>query len=377
MKLSKLLIFFLIFVFAEPSVAQKNKTSNQTSTNSNAPGKQWSKEKANAWYDEHKWLTGSDYIPSTAINQLEMWQASTFDTATINRELGWAQNIGFNTMRVFLHSIAWKEDKDGFKNRVAIFLSIANRHHIQPLFVFFDDCWNKTPQAGKQPEPKPGIHNSGWMQDPGQPASNDTTIFPQLEKYVKDVMTTFAHDKRILLWDLYNEPGNSDKKDSSLNLLKKVFQWARAVNPDQPITAGLWAWDYEKLNAFQEANSDVITYHDYEEAPWHERVIQLLKATGRPLICTEYMARTRNSRFLTILPLLKKENVGAINWGFVAGKTNTIYAWDTPMPDGSEPKEWFHDIFRKDGTPYKQDEVDLIKKLNGETNAMKNKSYIE
>jgi hypothetical protein len=231
------------------------------------------------------------------------------------------------------------------------------------LFVFFDDCWNKVPHAGKQPEPKPGIHNSGWVQDPGQPASNDTTFFPELERYVKDVLTSFRTDMRILLWDLYNEPGNSGKRDSSLTLLRKVVQWAREVNPEQPISIGLWAWDYEKLNAFQLQNSDVITYHDYEEPQWHQRVIDLLKANGKPLICTEFMARTRNSRFSNVLPLLKRENVGAINWGFVSGKSNTIYAWDTPIAGGSQPIEWFHDIFFKDGTPYRQDEVNLIRKL--------------
>src|SRR6478672_10399640 len=201
----------------------------------------WTEAKANEWYARQPWLVGGNYIPATAINQLEMWQAETFDPATIDRELGWAEGIGFNTMRVFLHSVAWKEDPAGFKKRMDQFLSIADKHHIQPLFVFFDDCWNKVPHAGKQPAPKPGIHNSGWVQDPGQPASNDTTLFPQLEKYVKDVLTTFRTDKRILLWDLYNEPGNSGKRDSSLSLLKKVVQWAREVNPEQPVSIGLWA----------------------------------------------------------------------------------------------------------------------------------------
>ena len=164
--------------------------------------------------------------------------------------MGWAESIGFNTMRVFLHSIAWKQDPAGFKKRVNQFLTIADKHHIQPLFVFFDDCWNASPKAGTQPEPRPGIHNSGWVQDPGQPATYDAASFPALEKYVKDVLNTFKHDKRILLWDLYNEPGNNNKKDSSLPLLTSIFKWAREVNPDQPISAGLWAWDFEKMNAF-------------------------------------------------------------------------------------------------------------------------------
>lgn len=357
------LIGLVLSIFTIVSVeAQKSK---KVTANVPVPAKVWSAEKANAWYKEQKWITGANYIPATAINQLEMWQAETFDPSTIDKELGWAQGIGFNTMRVFLHHIAWETDSQGFKKRVNEYLAIADKHGIKTMFVFFDDCWNKEPKPGKQPEPKPGIHNSGWMQDPGQKESYDSTGFPALQKYVTDILTVFGKDKRILLWDLYNEPGNSGKKDSSYHLLSKVFQWARAVNPDQPISAGLWSWDFEKLNEFQLNNSDIITYHDYEEPQWHKRVIELLKASGKPLICTEYMARTRNSRFSNTLPLLKEKNVGAINWGFVEGKTNTIYAWDTPVPDASQPIEWFHDIFRTNGTAYREDEINLIKKLNG------------
>src|SRR4051812_48064813 len=220
MRIKQKLLFSLL-LFCLHAAAQKKAVKNPTPVP--AAGTVWSVEKANAWYNQHKWITGANFLPSTAINQLEMWQAETFDTTTINRELGWAENIGFNTMRVFLHSVAWKQDPEGFKKRVDQFLSIADKHKIKPLFVFFDDCWNKVPQAGKQPAPKPGVHNSGWVQDPGQPASNDSANFPPLERYVKDVLMRFARDKRILLWDLYNEPGNSGKKDSSLPLLKKVF----------------------------------------------------------------------------------------------------------------------------------------------------------
>ncbi|RYE28034.1 MAG: 1,4-beta-xylanase [Sphingobacteriaceae bacterium] len=266
-------------------------------------------------------------------------------------------------LTVFLHHLAWQQDPAGFKKRMDQYLTISNKHGVLTMFVFFDDCWNKEPKTGLQPEPKPGIHNSGWMQDPGQPASENIANFPALEKYVKDVMTHFKNDKRILLWDLYNEPGNSGKGNTSLPLLKQVCTWAKTVNPSQPISTGVWNWTLETLNAYQIAHSDVITYHDYTPEADHLKTIQFLKMFGRPLICTEYMARPRNSLFSNILPMLKKENVGAINWGFVSGKTNTIYAWDTPIPDGSEPKLWFHDIFRKDGTPYKSEETELIKSL--------------
>lgn len=327
-------------------------------------GKVWPIEKANAWYKQHAGVNGADFLPSTAINQLEMWQAETFDPATIDKELGWAESIGFNTMRVYLHSIAWTEDPKGFKSRMDQYLTIANKHKIKTVFVFFDDCWNKKGYAGKQPEPKTGIHNSGWVQDPGDPDSKDESKFPALEKYVTDVMTTFKTDDRIMFWDLYNEPGNSGKLTTSIPLVKNVLKWARAVDPIQPISIGLWNWGYHELNAIQALNSDIITYHDYEAPEWHQRVIDMLKCFGRPMICTEYMARTRNSRFANIMPLLKKENIGAINWGLVDGKSNTKFAWDTPLPDGGEPIEWFHEVFRKDGTPYRKDEVDLIKKLN-------------
>ena len=367
MQLKNLLITGLLFLNIGNADAQKAKPAKSIATETRQTGQRWTEEKAHAWYKENKWLSGANYLPQNAINQLEMWQASTFDTITINKELGWAQSIGFNTLRVYLHSLAWKQDKQGFKNRMDQFLNIASRHGIKPVFVFFDDCWNKVAVEGKQPEPKPGIHNSGWVQDPGQDLSADTTYFPFLESYLKDVLTTFKQDKRILLWDLYNEPGNSGKRDSSLPLVKKVFQWAREVNPEQPVSVGLWAWDFVNLNAVQAVNSDIITYHNYEDANWHQRVIEMLKSHARPMICTEFMARSRNSRFSNIMPMLKKFNVGAINWGFVAGKSNTIYAWDTPLPDGSEPVEWFHDIFRKDGSPYRKDEVDLIKKLNTTT----------
>lgn len=324
----------------------------------------WSTDQANAWYEEQPWLRGADFLPSTAINQLEMWQAESFDTATINRELAWAKGIGMNSMRVYLHHMAWEIDPVGFKDRIEQYLSIAAKHNISTLFVFFDDCWNPTYKAGKQPEPKPGIHNSGWVRDPGDLLHSDTTLFISLEKYVKDVLDRFRNDDRIVLWDLYNEPGNSGYGNKSMPLLKKVFTWAREVNPSQPLSAGVWNQSLVDLGKYQLENSDVITYHNYSDKETHQQWIDSLRMFGRPLICTEYMARTRGSLLKDILPLLKEENIGAYNWGLVAGKSNTIYAWDTPMPDGREPKIWFHDIFRKDGTPYDINEVELIKDLS-------------
>jgi hypothetical protein len=329
----------------------------------NAQKRQWSAEKANEWYQQQGWLIGCDFLPSSAINQLEMWEAKTFDPVTIDRELGWAEGIGFNTLRVFLHDLVWAHDSTGFKKRINEFLTIASRHHIKPLFVFFDDCWNPEPRYGKQPDPKPGVHNSGWMRSPAMHVHNDSTQWNVLERYVKDILSTFKNDPRILCWDLYNEPGNSGYNDSSMPLLKDIFEWAWEVRPSQPLTVGIW-YDNKELSDFQLNNSDIISFHNYEKADNLENEIIELKKRGRPLICTEYMARTHGSTFEKNLPVLKKYNVGAINWGFVSGKSNTIFPWGSK--EGSpEPTTWFHDIFRKDGTPFDKNEVALIKKLTG------------
>ncbi len=326
----------------------------------------WTKEQANTWYANYPWLRGCNFIPSTAVNQLEMWQAETFDSATIETELQLAEETGFNCMRVFLHHVAWQVDTAGFKSRVNTYLNIAHKHGMVTMFVFFDDCWNAAYQSGRQPEPKPGIHNSQWVRDPGKLIYEQRdSLYPVLESYVKDMLTSFSSDKRILMWDLYNEPGNSGNGPRTLPLLKKVFKWAREVNPHQPVTAGVFLKLFGRLSNFQLRNSDVVTYHCYFGPRQHLARVKQLKRFGRPLICTEYMARTMNSTFQNIMLMLKEQGVGAINWGLVSGKTNTIYAWLTPMPDGREPKLWFHDIFRKDGAAYKEEEVKFIKSLTG------------
>lgn len=342
-------------------------------------GKQWSVEKANEWYEETGWLIGANYTPRTAINQLEMWQEETFDPETIDQELGWASDLGFNSMRVYLHDLAWKTDPNGFIQRMEEFLDIAESHDIGIMFVLFDGVWHPYPEPGKQPEPKPHVHNSGWVQGPSIDVLSDSTQWGYLEEYVKDVIGHFGDDERVQIWDIYNEPDNDNERaygdinldnkfEHSLRLLKKSFTWAREVNPSQPITSGLWHGDWSdtdsmsEMDIFMVENSDVITFHCYEGPEVMEERIKALKRYDRPIFVTEYMARPRGSTFENELPILRDHNVGAYNWGFVNGKTQTIYPWDSwDMEYTSEPDPWFHDILRKDGTPYDQSEVDLIK----------------
>jgi hypothetical protein len=344
----------------------------------------WSEEKANDWYDKLPWLVGANYIPATAINELEMWQADTFDPQRIDKELGWAESIGMNTMRVFLHDLLWEQDPSGFKKRLNRFLEIADKHKIRPMFVLFDSCWDPFPKLGRQHEPKPGVHNSGWVQSPGAKALEDPSQYPRLEKYVKGVVGAFARDRRVLAWDIWNEPDNLNtssygklepqkKLDYVLALLPLAFQWARAAGPRQPLTSGVWKGDWssdEKLSPMENIQlkfSDVISFHNYDDAAEFEKRIRWLRRLNRPLLCTEYMARGNKSTFAGTLPVAKKYHVAAINWGLVAGKTQTFLPWDSwqkPYVD-REPAIWFHEVFRTDGTPYREDEVDLIRRLTG------------
>ena len=178
-----------------------------------AAAQRWSEEQARAWYERQPWLVGCNFIPSTAINQLEMWQADTFDPETIDRELGWASQLGMNTVRVYLHDLAWEADPEGFKKRVDRFLTIAKKHGIRPLFVLFDDCWNENPKIGPQPAPLPSVHNSGWLQSPGKAVVNDPKSWGRLERYVKDVVGTFARDDRVLFLGPVQRAGQQRARD--------------------------------------------------------------------------------------------------------------------------------------------------------------------
>jgi hypothetical protein len=346
----------------------------------------WSAEKAREWYSRQPWLVGCNYTPSTAINQLEMWQADTFDPKTINRELGWAADMGMNTMRVYLHDLLWEQDSEGFLKRVDQFLTIADKHGIKTMLVLCDAVWDPHPKLGKQPEPRPHVHNSGWVQSPHIDVLKDITQHRTLEPYIKGVIGHFKDDKRVLCWDLYNEPGNDDEKKDKMNtrekeavglaLLERMFTWAREVNPTQPLTTGVWSnaphgeWvgpHATALNTFILANSDIISFHSYDN---FERTVERtgsLMTYQRPLLCTEYLARGNGSTFQTHLPYFKKNKIAAYNWGLVAGKIQTQYPWSSWRKEfTAEPEVWHHDVLRPDGKPYDPAEVELIKSLTND-----------
>jgi hypothetical protein len=354
-----------------------------TSLPGQTPG--WTESRANAWYQQQPWLVGSNYIPASAINQLEMWQESTFDPQQTDKELGWAEGIGMNTMRVFLHDLLWQQDAPGFRKRIDTFLAICARHHIRPVLVLFDSCWDPSPKLGPQHPPIPGVHNSGWVQSPGKTALGDATEYPRLKGYVEGVVGAFANDDRVLAWDVWNEPsnGNGDaygkaelngKQSYVLTLLPQVFEWARSARPSQPLTSGLWEgadWSspakLDPIARVQLEQSDILSFHNYGWPEDFEQHVLALETYHRPLICTEYMARGAGSTFDTILPVAKKHNVAAFNWGLVLGKTQTNLPWDSWQRPyvSNQPQIWFHEVFYPDGKPYREREVSLIRELTG------------
>ncbi len=351
-------------------------------------GSRWTEEKAWAWHDSLPWLVGTNFNPSSSINQLEFWQASTFDMPTIRRELQWSADLGMNVHRVYLHNLLWKQDSAGFLQRLDQYLETADGMGIRTMFVLLDDVWHPIPRLGKQPDPVPHVHNSGWVQAPGAEILGDSSRHDELEGYIKGVLGHFAEDPRVICWDLYNEPDNvagqegrkelevPDKYIYSLALLRKVFRWAREMDPSQPLTTGLWRGEIEHwgepdslppLDRYMVLNSDVISFHAYDGDPDRIRKkIAELENYGRPLLCTEYLARGGGNTFFNVLPLFKEKKIAAINWGLVSGKTNTIYPWSSWRETFTEePEVWHHDIFRSGGEPFREEEIEFLKKMTG------------
>lgn len=347
----------------------------------------WSEERAWEWHKENGWMVGTNFNPSTSINQLEFWQEDTYDPETIERELEWSAELGMNMHRVYLHNLLWDQDSIGFLKRIENYLEISESKGIKTLLVLLDDVWHPIPKLGKQPEPIPFVHNSGWVQAPGSEILGDSLRHGEVKNYIKGIISHFSRDERVIGWDLYNEPDNVAPPDPrypgrgpevekkhiySLSLLKKVFHWAREVNPSQPMTVGLWkdpeTWisidSLSAIDRFVISNSDVVSFHAYGNLEETRKKIEDLEQFNRPLLCTEYLARGQENTFQKILPIFKEKEIAAVNWGFVAGKTNTVFPWSSwDEKFDSLPKIWHHDIYLPDKTPFDQEEIDFLKEI--------------
>jgi len=330
----------------------------------------WSAQEAWRWYGQQPWLCGVNFVPSTACNTTEFWQRESFDPETIDRELGWAGKIGLRSCRVFVQYLVWKHDPEGLLQRIDRFLAMADRHGLSVVPVLFDDCafgqpLITEPYLGKQREPIPGMLGPSWTPSPGLKTVVDKSAWPELERYVKAIVGRYREDRRVVFWDLYNEPGNTGMGNKSLPLVEATFAWARQAKPRQPLTISVWNGGLHELNRLFIEQSDIISFHAYTNYEGMRKAIAQYKAHGRPVVCTEWMARLMGSRFETDLPLFRRENVGCYSWGLVNGRMQCQFSWWS-KPGSPEPKVWFHDLFRKDGTPYDPAEIEVIRRVTAE-----------
>jgi hypothetical protein len=351
----------------------------------------WSVADATAWWVRRPWVCGFNFLPSTAVNFLEMWHPDTFDPVTIERELGWAAGIGFNAVRINLHYLVWRHDRDGLIDRLDRVIGMAHRLGIDTVPCLFDDCGfgGFEPEYGPQPDPVPGVHNSRAVASPGRAMLLDKAAWDGFERYVRDVVRCFRVDDRILFWDLYNEPGNRmifeaagahmhgpEFTAKSRALMLRSFEWSRAESPVQPVTVGAWTTpmpgsddppyqtDIDQLALRQ---SDIVTFHAYWDTDHVRRFIDSLAELGRPMLCTEWMARPVGSRIADQLDLFRQRGVGCFQWGLVQGRTQTHLPWpaDLVAEHGGEADRsvWFHDLLDPSGQPYDADEISKIRAL--------------
>jgi len=346
-----------------------------------AQSHQWTPAEANDWYVRQPWIAGSNYSQSNTLNQFDMWQQTYFDADRIDLEFKWAEDLGMNTMRVFLHDLLYKDSPGGLKGRMEKLLRLADKHKMRVIFVLFDSTGDPFPEAGPQRNPRAGVRDSLWAQSPGARGLTDSSQTERLFSYVKEIISAYSIDKRILAWDLWNQPDNLNqgtgfatseptiKYEKVLALLPKLFDYARAALPEQPITSGLWKGDWsspDKLSPIEKLQierSDFISFQNYDGPQEFEKRVKWLQAYGRPVVCTGFMARTQGSTIEAILPIAEKNNVGALISSLVAGK-RLLYlpldSWQTPYID-RQPDVWFQDLFRSNGTPYRPPEVDFIR----------------
>lgn len=348
----------------------------------------WSSEQVWEWYKSYPWLRGFNYLPRTAVNWTEMWQSETFDLETIKQELKWARQYGFNTLRTNIPFIVWQADRKGLLSRIDAFLQCAQEQEIYVMLCPLDDCGfsGDHPFLGPQLEPVPGVHNSQAAASPGRNVVMDESLWPQVESYLRDIISTYKEHKQIIVWDLYNEPTNrailrgeqesmfdAGLEQKAHELMVKCFQWARSEDPHQPLTVGGWHGDMtveggeqpffaHKTDVAAFELSDVITFHAYVSGERMENFIGFLSRYERPVMCTEWLARHVGSRFEDQFPMFKQHNVACYQWGLVNGRTQTHVPWTTiknSCPDYHTT--WFHDFLRSDGSPYDSGEADLVR----------------
>ena len=334
----------------------------------------WDERRAFQYMQRFGEVKGCNYVPSDGSNVLH-----SPNQELIRRELGWARNVvGLNCVRVWAGFAEYQTNQEAFLNNFDSFLQICDENQIKVLPVLSiqqmvdPDYDFSSPDANKpQMNFHPSVHGGGWRSSgrlnwtccepegaiPSKALNAWPKTKPKAEEFIRSVLTRYAKDERIILWDLYNEAPKAARP-----LVEIIFQWGREVNPSQPLSA---CWQGHDL-------SDVITFHTYarpgyetanRNSPGWDFLTELdwARAWGRPMLCTEWLARPFGNTIEAILPFFERYHIGWFVWGLCAvGPAQYQFPWGWPM--GSPPPEkWFHCLLYPDGTPYSAEEILLIR----------------
>lgn len=351
--------------------------------------KMWSREKIWEWYNSKPWIRGCNFMSSDCANRIDQWQEYNFEERfeTTKRELALAAETGFNSIRIIPEFFVWKQEHDGFMERFERYISEAAKNGISCMIVLGNDCMPPKEEAlarmhlGEQ-HVDWGYHGGrkisqhGSFEGAGYSIIDEPEYAEEFYKYVKEIVTKYKNDKRIIIWDVFNEPGNSKREKISMPVLKKMFEIIRNINPIQPLTVGVWRnYDYtviSEIEKFGLENSDIISYHNYGTYEQNIIILNWLKKFGRPIINTEWLNRCGGNSIEAHFPLFFLNKIGCYNWGFVAGKYQTYEPhnkiWDNYKKNPADFErfdftKWFHDLYRPSLNPYNPQEIELIKKF--------------
>lgn len=353
----------------------------------------WSESKAQEWYDKLPWLRGCNFIGSDCANRFDMWQSYKAEEklATAKRELALCEDIGFNTVRIWIIFESWLNEPQFFMQMLEEYISICAEHHLAVMLCLTSE---EDLPCGEYSDFRPirvgeqkyavGYHQGQFPESAERAAlpkwhyAQSTELAPKFWQMIKDIVNKYATDERILCWNIYNEPGITLKEDECIPVLTKMFETVRACDPIQPVTADVWRGLNEddspktKVEEIALKNSDIISFHNYSSYCKFCKLVDAFSIYNRPIFCTEWLHRINHNIVGEIYPLLYIKNIANYCWGFVVGKTQTNEPWDILWNEYYDPNKnvdydftkWQHDLFRPNFRPYDPTEIDLIKQFN-------------
>jgi hypothetical protein len=331
----------------------------------------WSNEKAKKYMASLGVIKGVNYIPSYCVSYIEMWHH--FKEDVIYRELRYAKRFGFNSLRIFVAACQWESRREIIQEKLNTFLDWCKELGFTVMLTLQPNTY-MLPNNDLHPEEdpfiinfKPGCHDGSWTYKGAQIFDCNGKWIESKEnicKFVCDIISSYGQDKRVTFWDLYNECHTSN-----IPLQELVFSCARSQNPIQPLTACWNALDISDITTFHCYATPGVEVLDPDLPGIHEMSfsgeINRAKSTGRPILCTECLARTFKSEMTGFLPVYRKERIGFYIWGLCAGSAQYHFPWDWPI-GSPEPKRWFHCVMYPDGSFYDQTEYEMVQAFDFE-----------